>query len=84
MNNTKRTLDLNARPKLRLSEVDRLLRKERIIVPPLSRRTLVKLCETGVLEFAPRRTLRAEYLVFEDSFLKWVQRLDAEDDPSAQ
>ncbi len=78
MKYTKRTLDLNARPKLRLSEVERLIRTRRIIVPPLSRRTLVRLCEVGDLQFAPRRNTRAPYLIFEDSFIKWVEGLDRE------
>ena len=80
MNTTQRTLDLIARPKLRLSEVERLIRKQRIIVPPLSRRALVHLCDDGTFEHAPRRTRREPYLIYEDSFLKWVRELDGERD----
>lgn len=76
MNTTKRTLELTARPKLRLSEVARLIRINRIIIPPLSRRKLVAMCEDGTLEHAPRQTNRDHYLIYEDSFLKWVRDLD--------
>ena len=76
MNTTKQLLDLAPRTKLRISEVERLIRIHRIIVPPLSRRTLVTMCEDGTLEHAPRRQARANYLVYEDSFLKWVESLD--------
>ena len=67
-----------ARPKLRLSEVERLIRIKRIIVPPLSRRTLIAMCEDGTLLHAPRRRTTEQYLVYEDSFLKWVRDLDGE------
>ncbi len=76
MNTTKQLLDLAPRTKLRISEVERLIRIHRIIVPPLSRRTLVTMCEDGTLEYAPRRQARANYLVYEDSFLNWVESLD--------
>ncbi len=79
MNTTQRTLDLITRPKLRLSEVERLIRKNRIIVPPLSRRLLTEMCEDGTLEAAPRKTKKAHYLVYEDSFLNWVKSLDEGD-----
>ncbi|MFT3746459.1 MAG: hypothetical protein QM785_19475 [Pyrinomonadaceae bacterium] len=77
MNSTQRTLDsIASRPKLRLSEVERLIRLKRIIVPPLARRTLVGMCEDGTFEHAPRRKGGEHYLIYEDSFLKWVQSLD--------
>jgi hypothetical protein len=76
MNTTQRTLDLITRPKLRLSEVERLIRINRIIVPPLSRRSLIDLCEEGKLQIAPRKGERSPYLVYEDSFLAWVRSLD--------
>jgi len=78
MNITKRLLDLSPRPKLRLSEVERLIRKHRIIVPTPSRRTLVAMCEAGELE-TPTKTPGETWLVYEDSFLKWVKRLDGGD-----
>ena len=76
MNTTQQILDLAPRPKLRLSEIERLIRFHRIIVPPLSRRKLVALCEDGTLDHAPQRNARANYLVYEDSFLKWIAALD--------
>ncbi len=76
MNTTQRTLDLITRPKLRLSEVERLIRINRIIVPPLSRRRLIEMCEDGTLKIAPRKDPRSRYLVYEDSFLNWVRSLD--------
>lgn len=76
MNTTQRTLNLITRPKLRLSEVERLIRINRIIVPPLSRRRLIEMCEDGTLKAAPRRKATARYLVYEDSFLEWVRSLD--------
>jgi hypothetical protein len=75
MNSTQRTLDLSPRTLLRLSEVERLIRKHRIIVPTPARRTLVGWCEDGTFETAPRRNERARYMIFEDSFLAWVERL---------
>ena len=75
-----RLLDLTPRPKLRISEVERLIRINRIIVPPLTRRTLTTMCEDGTFETAPRRSAKAGYLVYEDSFLKWVESLDASTD----
>ncbi len=78
MNNTQRTLDLSPRPVLRLAEIERLIRKHRIVVPTPCRRTLIKWCEDGRLATAPRRSLRSPYLVYEDSFLAWVERLKAE------
>lgn len=75
MNTIQHTLDL-ARPKLRIAEVERLIRVKRIIIPPLSRRTLIGLCEDGTLQHAPRRKARATYLIYEDSFLKWVREMD--------
>lgn len=75
---TKRTLDFNTRPKLRLSEIERLIRAKRIIMPPPSRRKLLTLCEDGTFETAPRNGIRSHYLVYEDSFLKWLQGMDGE------
>ncbi|CAN5486610.1 hypothetical protein BH10ACI3_BH10ACI3_23180 [soil metagenome] len=77
MNITKRLLDLSPRPKLRLSEIERLIRKHRIIVPAPSRRALISMCEDGTFE-TPRRSGRMNWLVYEDSFLSWVRSLDGE------
>ena len=73
---TQRLLDLSPRPKLRLSEVERLIRRHRIVIPTLSRRRLVEMCEDGTLEAAPHQP-GEQWLVYEDSFLAWVKSLDA-------
>ena len=78
MNTTQQLLDLSPRPKLRVSEVERLVRIHRILVPPPSRRSLIEMCETGTFETAPRRHDREAWLIYEDSFLKWVRSLDGE------
>lgn len=61
---------------MRLSEIDRLIKKHRIIVPPPSRQTLIRLCEDGTFETASRGTKAIGWLVFEDSFMRWVKSLD--------
>ena len=72
----KQTLELSNRTKMRLGEIERLIRKHRIIVPPLSRTTLHKMCEDGTLETAGDGPTKLGWLVYEDSFLKWVESLD--------
>ena len=78
MNITQQLLDLTPRPKLRLSEVERLIRKHRIIVPPLSRRSLIAMCEDGTFETAKRKSTSRTWLVYEDSFVKWVKGLESD------
>ena len=80
MNTTQRIAELQLRPKLRLSEIERAIRIHRIIVPPLSRRSIVRMCEDGTFETAPRPTPKAPYYIYEDSFLSWVKSLDHEID----
>ncbi len=75
MNITQHLLDLSLRPKLRLSEIERLIRSHRIIVPAPSRRLLIALCEDGTLETATKKR-NEPWLVYEDSFLKWIKSLD--------
>jgi hypothetical protein len=70
-------LEIPTRTRMRLSEVERLIRKHRIIVPPLSRATLKRMCEDGTLETAGAGPTKLGWLVYEDSFLKWVESLDA-------
>jgi len=65
---------------LRLSEIERIIRTNRIIVPTPSRRYLVALCEDGTFMTADRKSARCPYLVFEDSFLKWVEKLAEKSD----
>jgi len=62
-------------------EIERLVRRHRIIVPPLSRRTLANMCEQGVFETAGAGPNdQFGWLVYEDSFLKWVKSLEAVDE----
>ena len=75
MNTTQRLLDLKPPTMLRLAEIERIIRKERLIVPPLSRRMLLRMCDEGVFVTAPRTHARAAYLVTEESFFKWVAGL---------
>ena len=60
-----------------LAEIERLIRKHRIITPPLSRQTLVTMCEDGTFETAGSAPTKLGWLVYEDSFLKWVKSLDS-------
>ena len=76
MNTTQHLLDLTPRPILRLSEIERLIRKHRIIVPPPSRRSLMRLCEDGEFETVGDKPKTIGWLVYEDSFLKWVKSLN--------
>ena len=72
----KQTLNMETRPKMRLAEIERLIRKHRIIVPPLSRPTLCRMCEDGTFETVGSAPTRLGWLVYEDSFLKWVRSLE--------
>ncbi len=78
MDNTqvKQTFYFQPRPKMRLSEIERLIKKHRIIVPPPSRQTLIRLCEDGTFETAGSGPNAIGWLVFEDSFVRWVRSLD--------
>lgn len=65
------------RPKLRISEVQKLLGKHRILGNDAPcRETIINWCEDGTLEavYSP-----VGYLVYEDSFVDFVRRLDAGD-----
>lgn len=70
------TNEFVSRPKLRLSEIERLIKKKRIIVPPPSRPTLITMCEEGVFETAGNGATQFGWLVFEDSFLEWLRKLE--------
>lgn len=77
-NTMKQTNDTKLRTKLRLAEIDRLIRKHKIIVPPIDRRTLRAMCEDGTFETAGTRPSKFGWLVFEDSFWRWAKGLDGE------
>jgi hypothetical protein len=76
--NKQQMFDYTPRPKLRLAEIERIIKKHRIIVPPLSRATLVNMCEDGTFETAGAGPTSIGWLVYEDSFLAWVRGLDGE------
>jgi hypothetical protein len=70
-------LEGKVRPVIRLSEIERLIKRHRIITPPLSRETLRRMCEEGVLEAAKLGSKNPGWLVYEDSFQAWVGALAA-------
>lgn len=70
--------ETNPRTKIRLSEIERILRKERVILPVPSRTKLTALCEDGTFETAGKKPGPFGWLVYEDSFKRWLQSLDAE------
>lgn len=72
----KQMLDNKIRTKLRLGEVERLIRKHRIIVPPLGRHTLIGMCEDGTFESVGTGPTRLGWMIYEDSFWRWVKSLD--------
>ncbi len=80
MTTIQRIKDLSPRTKLRLSEIERILRTERIIVPVPSRSTLIEMCEEGTFKTAPRelKKRKMQWLVYEDSFLEWIASMDDE------
>jgi hypothetical protein len=75
MNTAQRLSEISPPSMLRLSEIERLIRINRIVVPPLSRRRLIMMCEDGTFQTAPRPHSRSPILVTEESFLKWVESL---------
>lgn len=60
------------RSRLRLSEVERLIEKHRIVVPCPSRQTLIRMCEAGIFETPARHSELSGWLVYEDSFWSWA------------
>ena len=70
--------ELKFRTKLKLAVVQHLLEKHRVIVPTPTRRTLINMCEDGRFETASNPPGSMGWLVYEDSFWKWVQSLDGD------
>ncbi|MET0646395.1 MAG: hypothetical protein ABW208_07215 [Pyrinomonadaceae bacterium] len=72
-----RTYDFGftVRPALRLREIELILRRTRVITPVPSRPTLIGLIECGKLE---GRKLSHGWMVYEDSFKKWVKSFQPE------
>jgi len=60
---------------MRLSEIERLIKRHRIVIPPLTRETLRRMCEEGIFETATAGPRKIGLLVYEDSFKAWVDRL---------
>lgn len=75
MNITKRLLQLSPRPALSLTEISRLIEQHRIITPVPSRPSLISLCENGTFETVGGGPTRFGWLVYEDSFLEWVESM---------
>ena len=73
----KQTLEVDIRPVVKLSEIERLIRKHRIMAPVPSRQTLIRMCESGVFETVRESPGRSGWLVYEDSFISWVKALNA-------
>lgn len=69
------TLQHKTRTMLRLREIERLIKLHRILVPPPSRRALIHLCENGTFETVGDGPTNLGWLVYEDSFWKWVNGL---------
>ena len=82
MNDIKQGFDFMPRPKIRLGEIERLIKRHRIIIPPPSRQTLVRMCEDGTFETAGTGPTSIGWLVFEDSFIKWAKEMDGADEPA--
>lgn len=60
------------RTRLALAEVERLIRKHRLVVPCPSRQTLIRMCEDGTFETPTGPDRRSFWMVYEDSFWKWA------------
>lgn len=69
-------LNFVPRPKWKLSEVERQIRKHQIIVPCPSRQTLIGMCEEGIFETVGEEPTTLGWLVYADSFWKWARALD--------
>lgn len=78
MNDTKQLLDKKVRTKLRLGEVERVIKENRVIVPVPSRQSLIRLCESGKLETVGGAPTSLGWLVYEDSLWEWIREFDAE------
>lgn len=72
MKEMKQILDNKLRPMLRLGEIERIIRKHRLIVPPPGRSMLLRLCEDGTFETVGTAPTKLGWLVYEDSFWKWI------------
>ena len=64
------------KPQLRLSRIEEILRRTRVIDPIPSRTTLISLCESGTLD---GECTSFGWLVTEESFKAWVRSLQRND-----
>jgi hypothetical protein len=80
----KQTLKTEVRPVLRLSEIERLIKEHRILIPAPSRPTLIQFIEEGIFQATTsEKPTRMGWLVYEDSFLRWVDSLRIGEDKKA-
>jgi len=63
--------------RLRLKEVEEILRRTRVLVPVPSRPTLIGLCEEGILD--GEKSASFGWIVTEESFKAWVRGLQRHD-----
>jgi hypothetical protein len=68
---TPETHNVQIRTLLKLSEVERLIKKYRIMMPCPSRQTLIRMCEDGTFE-TPGYRRRWVWTVYADSFWRWA------------
>lgn len=74
--------EYQSRSKLKLSEIERIIRQQKMIVPCPSRQTLIGLCENGTFESVGKDAngfpapTSLGWLVFADSFWRWARALD--------
>jgi hypothetical protein len=68
---------------MRLSEVEKMIKRHRIIVPPPSRKTLQRMCEDGTFDAVGNGPTSLGWLIYEDSFVRWVASLDAMNNKNA-
>jgi hypothetical protein len=47
------------------------------MTPVPSRQTLIRMCESGIFETVRESPGRSGWLVYEDSFIRWVKDLNA-------
>lgn len=79
----KRTLNIESKPVIRLSEVEKLIKRHRIITPAPSRKTLQRMCEDGTFDAVGNAPTKFGWLVYEDSFLRWIDSLDGRKNETA-
>ncbi|MBD0370308.1 MAG: hypothetical protein ICV60_05695 [Pyrinomonadaceae bacterium] len=68
-------LGFNARPCIRLSRVEEILKDTQIITPVPSRQTLINLILSGKLE---GKKTDLGYIVYEDSLKDWIRSFQPE------